>query len=385
MINKDMQEKIIQKSRMKMAISNFEKENIEMKLYKNKIFKMVSTIILATGITGGLAYATSTAIDKIWKEPESYKVNNEVTQKENQESISKEEAENICNNYLTKIGLTNEKIQKSELIKKYFSNNDNLWNIDTENVSMSLDAKTGKIESINIPTWKHSIPDDYGISREEARKVAKELLEKYKTEDYNGEYELVKLTRNSENDEDSYIWYAIFYKKYGNLLNPYEKVSIGWIPTINELYNLSIQNDVYEDNEEKISKDEAINIAIEKDKQIETNKSIIETNAVMQIKQMNENVYLRENFKEEYENGTFGMEEIKDNGHKIKDDATFYKTDGRVRKVWNVVITYNNFKDDGISNFSYYVDCTTGEIIGGERYDSSKEIDNMLNDPYNVK
>ena len=45
-------------------------------------------------------------------------------------------------------------------------------------------------------------------------------------------------------------------------------------------------------------------------------------------------------------------------------DNTFYKTDDIIRKVWVVDITYENnmFTDKDI----YFVDCTTGEIIGGD-------------------
>ena len=66
---------------------------------------------------------------------------------------------------------------------------------------------------------------------------------------------------------------------------------------------------------QKISKEEAIEIAIEKDKQIEKNKNIKDTKAEIRIKQMNENVYLRENFKEEYEKGILNnMEKIGEKG-----------------------------------------------------------------------
>ena len=80
-----------------------------------------------------------------------------------------------------------------------------------------------------------------------------------------------------ETDEASYIWYADFYRKYDNLINKSEQISIGWVPTINGLYSLTLKNIPYENNEQKISKEEAIKIAVEKDKQIEKNKTIKET------------------------------------------------------------------------------------------------------------
>lgn len=365
------------------AISNFENEDIKLKTPKKSISKMIATFLLATCITGGLVYATGTAIEKIWKEPETYKINDEISQEE--KCISEEEAENIGNSYLKKIGFDEEIIQNLALVKNFFEQ-ENIWSMSSDKVTLNIDGKTGKIKSVQIPTWNYTIPYNYGIDRIEARKVAKELLEKYKLEEDSGEYELVKLTRNMGTDEGSYIWYADFYKKYGELLNLYESIHIGWIPTINGLYSLSLKNNNYENNEEKISKEDAIKVATEKDKQLETVKVIKETTAEIQIKQMNEEVYLRENFKDEYEKGFINMlmQKTGENTYKLKEDATVYKTEERVRKVWVVVIKYDVPENTGISEFSYYIDCTTGEIIGGSVGDSSKTIEEIISDSYNL-
>ena len=56
---------------------------------------------------------------------------------------------------------------------------------------------------------------------------------------------------------------------------------------------------------------------------------------------MNEGIYLRENFKEEYENGTLNMEKTVENTYKLKNDAVAFETEKRARKVWCVVINYN--------------------------------------------
>ena len=45
-----------------------------------------------------------------------------------------------------------------------------------------------------------------------------------------------------------------FIKKYGDLINESEKVSIGWVPTINGLYSLSFEDIPYENNEQKYQK-----------------------------------------------------------------------------------------------------------------------------------
>lgn len=381
MDNKELYEKF----KMMNAISNFEKEDMKLKTPKKSILKMVATFLLATCITGELAYATGTAIEKIWKEPEVYKINDEIAQEEKEKCISEEEAENIGNSYLKKIGFEDEKIQNLELKKDFFEK-ENIWIMSSDKITLNIDGKTGEIKSIQIPTCNYTIPYNCGIDRIEARKIAKELLEKYKSQEDNGKYELVKLTRNMETDEGSYIWYADFYKKYGELLNPYESIHIGWIPTINGLYSLSLENNNYENNEEKISKEDAIKIATEKDKQLETEKVIKETKAEIQIKQMNENVYLKENLKDEYEKGTMNMlmKKTGENTYKLNQDAKLYKTEKRVRKVWVVVIKYDIPENTGIGQFSYYIDCTTGEIIGGDVGDSTQTIEKIISDPYNL-
>ncbi|MCI9063675.1 MAG: hypothetical protein HFJ17_03640 [Clostridia bacterium] len=379
MNNKELYEKF----KMMNAISNFEKEEVKLKTSRKSISKTVATFLLVTCITGGLVYATGTVVEKVWKNPEGYKINNKISQEEKEQCISEEEARNIGNSYLKKIGFEDEVIHNLALEKSILEQ-ENIWSMSSDKVTLDIDGKTGKIKLINIPTWNYKIPYNYGIDRIEARKVAKELLEKYRPEGDEGEYEFVKLTRNMETDKGSYIWYAYFYKKYGNLLNPYENIQIGWIPTINRLYSLSFENNNYENNEEKISKEDAIKIATEKDKQIETKKAIKETKAEIQIEQMNEKVYLRENFKDEYEKGTMNMQKTGKNTYELKEDATFYKTEKRVRKVWVVVIKYDVPKDTRISEFSYYVDCTTGEIIGGSIDDSTQTIKDIISDPYNL-
>ena len=379
-MDNDIFENIISKSRMKIAVSKFEGEDVKMP--KRNLAKFVATFIVAATLSGGLVYAAgSTIYEKIWKQPESYRINQNVTDEEKAKCISEEEAENIGNSYLKKIGLSDETIQSLGLTKEFLSN-ENVWDLTSQKATIVIDGETGKIKSVNIPTWEYEIPQNYGITREEARKVAEELLQKYRPEDDNGEYELIRLKRNNEQDEKAYIWYADFYKKYGDLINPEERISIGWVPTINGLYSLNITSKAYENNEQKISKKEAIKIATEKDQQIETNRTIKDTKAEIRIKQMNENVYLRENFKEEYEKGTLNLEKTGENTYKLKEDAVMYKTEERIRKVWCVAVIYD--LDEPYYGYTYYIDSTTGEIIGGQLGNDFYSEDELREDYNNV-
>ena len=380
-MGKENLDKIMKISRMKIAVSKFEEE--EHTMPKRNLLKMVATFVLTIGMTFGLVYAGNVVYEKIWKEPEAYKISQEITEEEKAQCISETEAEEIAKAYLRKIGYTDESIGSIGLYKESLSQ-ENVWSMGSELGTIRIDANTGKLKSVSMPVREGSIPYNYGINREEARKVAYELLEKYKPIGETGEYELVSLKRNAGKDEEAYIWYAEFYKKYGDLYNASERIRVGWIPTSNILYCLDIEQNSYENNEEKISKEEAIQIAKEKDEQIETTREIQGIKAEIRIKQMNEEVYLREKLKEDYGNIMLNMEKTEDGIYRYKEDAVFYKTEERVRKVWCVVITYNPEESGYLPAFTYYVDSTTGEIIGGSTGDVLASEEAERNDVNNV-
>ena len=380
-MDKEKMDRIKKKARMKIAVSK--SEETEHKIPKRNLLKLVATFVLTMGMTFGLVYAGNTVYEKVWKEPKAYKINQEITEEEKAQCISETEAEEIAKAYLRKIGYTDENIEGLGLDKEYFSQ-ENVWSMQSDLGTIRIDANTGKLKSVSMPVREGSIPYNYGINREEARSVAYELLEKYKPIGDTGEYELVSLKRNAGKDEEAYIWYAEFYKKYGDLYNASEKIRIGWIPTSNVLYSLDIEQNVYENNEQKIGKEEAIQIAKEKDEQIETTREIKDIKAEIRIKQMNEEVYLRENLKEDYGNIMLNFEKVEGDRYKYKEDAVFYKTEERVRKVWCVVITYNPEGSGYLPAFTYYIDSTTGEIIGGSAGDVIASEEAERNDVNNV-
>ena len=355
----------------------------------HKCFNFVKVAItgcLTIVLTTGIVFAAKEVYKNIWKEPKTYNLQQGVTEEEKKNCISEEEAEKIGNDYLKKIGFDDQNIINLKLQKELRSN-DNIWSLSSEKVLIDIEAKTGRIKHVYISSTEYEKPKNYGITREEARITAKELLEKYRPEYMEGEYELVSLKRNSEIDKNAYIWYADFYRKYGDLLNENEYINIGWVPTVNGLYSLDIQNDKYEENEEKITKEEAINIATLKDSEITKNRKIKNINAEIRIKKMNEQVFLREKFTEEYENdGTlnFNYEKTDENMWQLKKDAVFYETEGRVRKVWVVVIEYEKREKETLPVYSYYVDSTTGEIIGGATCNPLENEKALRNDPNNV-
>ena len=118
MNDEELNKKIQSKLKMKIAISNFEKE--EKPMNKKKILKMVATFAIIIGLTASVTYAGSVIYEKIFKEPE--KIDNyinelKVDEKDLSKIISKEEAVNKAVEQLKryKIDLDVNKIKNVEL------------------------------------------------------------------------------------------------------------------------------------------------------------------------------------------------------------------------------------------------------------------------------
>ena len=210
-MDKDLFNGIISKTRLKIAASKFNNENTKEK--RKNFPKVVATFILSLTVTGGLVFATGSVIEKIWKTPETYEFTSELTEEDKKNAITEEEAKKKAADYLEKIGLEKE-INGLTLAKNTWEN-EVIWDINFENGTMEMDSQ-GEFKSLNIPSYTYKLPKNYGITREKARVVARELLSKYNPDNNDDEYELVSLNRNMETDEASYIWYATFYKKYGD-------------------------------------------------------------------------------------------------------------------------------------------------------------------------
>ena len=104
---------------------------------------------------------------------------------------------------------------------------------------------------------------------------------------------------------------------------------------------------------------------------------------------MNGNAYARLKYTDDYYKPMM-QTDVPDN------ERYLYKTDNRVRRVWVVVFNYAEKNDENKSEFenlaertqkgqySYFVDCTTGEIIGGDSSDYLR-WDNQWSKYYSVE
>ncbi len=231
--------------------------------------------------------------------------------------------------YMTKIkGITNmeksklaEKIDQNEYKVNFYENSRYSrieQVIQLENDIISINADSGEL--INY-TQKVANLKNTSLTEEQIKEKALNVYKNIKLKDYE-KFELKLIEKF-----DDQIWTAVFEKKYENLFNPGESIRISFSPETNEIANLAILNYKFDNNEIKISEKDAREIAENYTKKI----SFTEMTSEIQIVAPNYFWY-----KNNYE----------------------YKNICRLRKAY--VFTCNNN-----SKTQIYVDCTTGEIIGG--------------------
>lgn len=342
------------------------KEGLNNKKRHYSLAKILSTACAGLLITTGIVCATTNIYDKIWKEPKKivgYSIENSITEDELKGTISEIEARKKAEEILRKFGYNSEKIKSINLEK----NNDSLdWYIETENqISLYFDAKNGK----GLYLFSNSILDknieQYHTTKSEAEQTIRDLCEKI---GYDlSEYSYMKIDSNMESEDESYIWYVNFYKKYDGLVDEYSGISIAFIPQINELYYFVVREGNYENNPVVITEEQAKEIALKEEQKIDTKYKIKDSKVELSIISMNGDAYERVTDYKQFceERNTLDYPNEK---------QVEYRTESRIRKAWKVRIDYDaeisdmftetfNVTDVG---YIYFIDATTGEVIGGE-------------------
>ena len=143
-----------------MAISNLEKEEINMKKPQNNFIKTAATIILTIGATGGIVFAGFTAYEKIWKEPREYNVHEEkppiISTVEKEKYVTEELIHEKANKFLAIAGYPDKQVKKIEIKRSYADNSNAYYSTRTENeyhnatrnigIYLDFNADTGKLE-----------------------------------------------------------------------------------------------------------------------------------------------------------------------------------------------------------------------------------------------
>lgn len=356
------------KIKLKIAISEMKKEN-DM-VMENKIKNIVKTILTAAAgilLSTGVVFAGVKVYETIWKTPEKVTFDTmEITEEAKKENISEEKAKQIAIDKLNEIGF-NSNIIKTDHYKEATSNNITYRFITENNYEISIDGKTG--EFYDIWNENKNIQDrNIAITEEEAIEIANKY---YKLFGYKeGEYEITKIWSNNKEGSGKEKGFRIditYNKKYGERYNPYESINIVVESKIKDIALFRVIHHPFDNNDIVLTKEQAIQIALTEDKKV-TNHKIANTKAELMVVKMNADSYQRTNHKEKY------YTEMQTVNYPIE-ERDYYKVDERIRNAWVVVITYeDNYGEDVVKrytegSYSYFVDSTTGEIIGGHTLD----------------
>ncbi len=363
-----MNDNIKERLKMKIAISQMKNEEEKTMNKKGKlVFKNIAIaaglIISLTGVT----FAGSKVIENIWKTPEKLnQVTDELTEESKKENITEEQAREIAINKLSEIGFNSNIISTNHY--KEMDSNTIMYRFSTEdNYEISIDGKTGAFFDI----WNNNKDrQDFSIeiTEEEAITIANEYCRLFGFDE--GEYEITEIFSNNNRATGEGPGYKIditYNKKYGEIYNPYESISIGIESKDKSFDYFRVASIPFDNNEIIVTKEEAIQIALNEDKKIDTNE-VVETKAEKMLVKMNSDAYERINNTEEY----YKAMQIPDYA---TEDRNYYNMEERVRNAWVVVLTYeDNYNGDIVKRYtegkySYFVDCTTGEIIGGDAMD----------------
>jgi len=354
--------------KLKIAISEIKEENDVVMVNQTK--NIVKTIVAAVAgilLSTGVVFAGVKVYENIWKTPEKVTFDTmEITEEAKRENISEEKAKQIAIDQLNKIGF-NSKIVKTNHYKEATSNKITYRFITENNYEISINGETGEFYDIwneNLNTQDTNIY----ITQDEAINIANKY---YKLFGYKpGEYEITRVWSNNNEGSgkgDGFKIDITYQKKYGERYNPYESINIVVESKIKDIDLFRVTNLPFDNNDIVITKDKAIQIALTEDSKVTTHK-VADTKAELMIIKMNADSYERTSNKDQY----YEQRQATDYPMEKRD---YYKLEERIRNAWVVVITYEDNYGDDIAkrytegSYSYFVDSTTGEIIGGHPMD----------------
>lgn len=360
-------------------------ESIKTALYTQKkynsvkfIKKFIITIISLLTATGGMVFAGYTIYEHIWKEPQKYTTEDEylsslpteeIAEQEKNLLITENEAKQIALNFLNKLGYENQTINIIELKRNYNQKNTSYYMVKTDpshekGLIIIIDSENGSVEYFNDLDFKYKDLEQDTITEQQAKQIAYSTYEKLQLTNKN--YDLYSITKEEYAFQNKIktLWGATFYKKENNVYNKYAKFSVTFAVVNNKIMYDTININTNMEaitNPIILSREDAIEIA--KNKELEfTNTEITNINSELSIEQMNTLVYELEN-------------EIYDTT--IENGGIYLKIEPQIRNVWKVSIEHKNKKDFNTYsnpnqymkenlNKEFYIDATTGEIIGGK-------------------
>lgn len=229
------------------------------------------------------------------------------------------------NDILSKLNISNKKIDlNNSKVTQYKNELESRTEtiISNDEFSIQLNSDTGEFLSY---ISNKVLFEKNSLSNEEIKNKAIEIFKKLNISD-SDKYELNYLTKF-----DDEIWRVGFVKKYDDLINPQENIKFSFAPQTNEIVTLALNSIKYDNNEVLVTEENAEKIADEylvksKADKMSMSIEIVRPNYFYEGKAESEKVYTKVN---------------------------------RARKAY--VFTFNNDSQSKV-----YIDCTTGEVIGGD-------------------
>ena len=342
------------------------------KLRKRQIIRTISTACATVILTSGVAIGGFIVYEKVWKEPKQYTyeelkntiADTEVSEEEKKDLISEEQAKQTALEIAKNLGYENEVVESIELKQnKREEYEEKYYEItakdNNDTIEIKINATDGQIMAFDNMNLLGREENQKQITTEEAIKIADEIYGKINLDEENYELDICREEERVFNGQIRKIWNIKYYKKYDDIINPYELLNFDIIISSNKVKVSSIYTDIsgiYEDNPEVISKDEAIKIATNKEKEL-TNNEILSIKTEMGIRKLN--------------NYFYELEEI--NNVNQENNNSINQNEDIARNVWIVSIKHKENISKNIEEFfknedkEYYIDITTGEIIGGKR------------------
>ncbi len=350
------------------AIKNafIKNQNIMKKNIFYRIALIASYLIMGSTCVMAVGYI---AYEKIWREPitisqnvEEEIVKTEITDEEKQTFITEERAVEIAKGIIKDLGYGERNITEVRLNRGYDEDYSCHYLLKSDELLINLNPENGSLEYFGDTSVleKGIICDE--VSEEYISEIANGIYQKLGIIQANSanEYEIVSAQKQKmiSGDKINELWQVSYGKVFNGL---YDKNNIFTICLAINKGNIvissitGINDNTFENNPIVVSKEEAIKIALDKEKEF-SNLEVSSVNANLSIEKMNIFVYCLENDIEN-KDGEYRVNDISRNVWvvEIKHDKDAKPKDGNIETVKEL---YNK---------KYYIDATTGEIIGGEQ------------------
>lgn len=369
-------EKILEKVKTKIAISNLKEENVVMKEKFNIAGKLGIAACVVLSMTG-VAFAATKITKSIWKEPvkESYserikseedKVKQEITEDEKSEFVSEEDIVKSANLVLNKLGYEDTEFKISELVRGYGDSINYILRNENE-IMIQMDPETAELKYFcdeNVLSKNYKCDD---ITEEEAKNISKKIYEDLGI--LNSEYEIfeAKKQKVASGETENDFWQVIYCENNNGIVDKETASAHCFIVVNGKPISYIIKANEKEssaNNEVLISEEEAKNIAISKEKEF-SSLEIVEVNSEMSIEKMNVFIYDLEN-NIDFTKNSDDEYVVDDVSRVVYVVEIKHHTDGKIREydLESIKEKYNK---------KYYIDATTGEIIGGKQAEFSAE------------